>query len=314
MKIFITVILSIFCTYLFGQSIEKYYTYNWKECEPNEARFYSTIVNTDSGYVRKDYFIHERSLQMLGKYKDKECKVKDGYFYYYHPNRIVDARGKYENDKKEGLWLHYYSDGSLMDSGVYSKGNIIGTSLSWHSNGFMQDSSVINEEGKRVAVTWFDNGNISSAGYLVDNTNYGTWKYYHKNGQVSSKETYQNKVVVDKQYFNENSEIIIDTTNKDRDAAFPGGSKAWVKYLQKQIYFPQQFQIVNADKAVVVVTFTINEDGKVEDIEVSTPFYPEFDKIAKNAIMKSPAWIPASNHNRKVKFIMNQPITFAQSD
>ena len=312
MKVFITAVLLISCTYLFGQTIEKYYTYNWKECNTDEARFYSTIQNTDSGYVRKDYFLHERSMQMMGKYKDKECKVKNGFFHYYHPNRMLDAIGKYENNEKEGLWLHSYPDGSLMDSGVYSKGNILGTYLSWHSNGFMRDSFVINEEGKGVQITWFDNGNISSAGFVANNSNYGTWKYYHKNGQVSSKEIYQNKVVVDKQYFNESAEIIIDTTNKDKDAAFPGGNKAWVKYLLKQIYFPTQFKIVNADQAVVVVNFTINEDGKVEDVEVSTPFYPDFDKIAKNAIMKCPGWLPAINHNRKVKSMMRQPITFAQ--
>lgn len=312
MKVFITAVLLISCTYLFGQTIEKYYTYNWKECNADEARFYSTIQNTDSGYVRKDYFLHERSMQMMGKYKDKECKVKDGYFHYYHPNKMLDAIGKYENNEKEGLWLHSYPHGSLMDSGVYSKGNITGTYLSWHSNGFMRDSFVIEDEGKGVQITWFDNGNISSAGFLVNYSNYGTWKYYHKNGQVSSKETYQNKVVVDKQYFNESGEIIIDTTNKDRDAVFPGGNKAWVKYLLKQIYFPSQFKIVNADQAVVVVNFTINEDGKLEDVEVSTPFYPDFDKIAKNAIMKCPGWLPAINHNRKVKSMMRQPITFAQ--
>ena len=96
MKVFITAVLLISCTYLFGQTIEKYYTYNWKECNADEARFYSTIQNTDSGYVRKDYFLHERSMQMMGKYKDQECKVKDGYFHYYHPNKMLDAIGKYE--------------------------------------------------------------------------------------------------------------------------------------------------------------------------------------------------------------------------
>ena len=315
MKIFITVLLSVCSTLLIGQDIEKFYTYNWQECEPNEARFYCTIRNTDSGYVRRDYFIHEKSLQMRGKYIDKESRVKNGYFYYFHPNGFLDATGKYENDKKEGLWLHYYPNGMLMDSAVYSNGNIIGTSLSWYSNGYMKDSTVINEEGKGVQITWFDNGNLSSAGFLINHTKpSGIWKYYHKNGQISSKETYQNEVLTNKLYFNENGDAISDTRSNDRDALFPGGDKAWQKYLMKQAYFPEQFKIVNGDKAVVVVTFTINEDGKVEDIEVSTPFYPAFDKIAKNAIAKSPVWLPSINHNRKVKFRMLQPIVFAQSD
>jgi hypothetical protein len=252
---------------------------------------------------------------MSGKYSDKESKIHNGYFYYFHPNGVLDAFGKYVNGKKDGLWLHYYPNGMSLDSCVYSNGNIIGTSLSWHLNGYLKDSTVINEDGKGVEVTWFDNGNLASAGFLVKNTKpYGTWKYYHKNGQLSSKETYQNEVLINKSYFNEDGEAVADTTNRDREATFPGGIKAWQKYLLKQAYFPERFQIVNADKAIVVVSFAVNEDGKVEEIEVSTPFYPEFDKIAKNAIIKSPDWLPSINHNRKVKFRMQQPITFSQSD
>lgn len=305
----------ILSTYTFGQEIEKYYTYNWKECEPNEARFYSAIFKTDSGYVRKDYFIHERSLQMVGKYKDQDSKIHDGYFSYFHPNRSLDAIGEYVNDKKSGLWLHYYPNGMPKDSINYVDGNIVGTSLSWHENGYLEDSSIINPDGKGLTITWFDNGNVASAGFIVNNTKPdGIWKYYHKNGQISSREIYKNGILIDKFYFDENGGSVSDTTNKDTDATFPGGIKAWQKYLMKQIYFPNQFKIVNADKAVVVVSFTVNEEGKIEGVHVSTPFYPEFDKIAKKALMNSPDWLPAVKHNRKVKFRMRQPITFKQSD
>lgn len=315
MKTLITILLLVCSISLFGQDIEKFYSYNWEECEPIEARFYSAIVKTDSGYVRKDYFIHEKSLQMSGKYLDAASKVADGYFYYFHPNGALDAFGKYVNGKKDGLWLHYYPNEMPMDSGVYSNGNFTGTSLSWHLNGYLKDSTAIDEAGKGLQLTWYDNGNIASAGFITNHIKpYGTWKYYHKNGQVSSKETFQNEVLISKSYFNENGEPITDTTNRDRDATFPGGHKAWLKYLVKHAYFPEEFKIVNADKAVVVVSFTVNEDGKVEEIDVSTPFYPAFDKIAKNVITRSPDWLPSINHNRKVKFRMRQPITFAQSD
>jgi len=62
MKTFIITCLLISSGYLPGQTIEKFYNYNWKECEPKEARFYSTILTTYAGYVRKDYFLHKNSL------------------------------------------------------------------------------------------------------------------------------------------------------------------------------------------------------------------------------------------------------------
>ena len=313
MKLSATLVFLILSTIIFGQKIEKFYTYNWKECEANEARFYSTIINTDSGYVKKDYFIHENSLQMVGKYKDEYLKVHNGYFYYFHPNGSLDGVGQYADDKKNGLWLHYYPDGMPRDSVNYLNGNMVGTSLSWHPNGYPKDSSIINADGKGLTVTWFNNGSISSAGFIINNRKReGTWKYYHKNGQISSKETYENDVLIYKTYFDENGRPLSDTTTRDTDATFTGGIKGWQKYLMKQIYFPNQFKIVNGDRAVVVVSFAVNEDGKVEDVEVTTPFYPEFDKIAKKAILNSPDWLPSMEHNRKVKLWMRQPVTFEQ--
>ncbi|MEJ7586154.1 MAG: energy transducer TonB [Ferruginibacter sp.] len=86
------------------------------------------------------------------------------------------------------------------------------------------------------------------------------------------------------------------------------------KASPEKIYFPEQYKIVNSDKAVVVVSFMVNEEGKVEDVEVTTPFYPGFNKIAKNAITSSPDLIPAVNHNRKVRSWMRQTVTFEQSE
>ena len=64
--------------------------------------------------------------------------------------------------------------------------------------------------------------------------------------------------------------------------------------------------------AVVVAAFIINEDGKIEDVDVVTPFHPMMDKIAIEAIKKSPAWKPRIDHNRKVKEYLRQPVTFQQ--
>jgi len=97
--------------------------------------------------------------------------------------------------------MHFYPNGMVMDSGFYSKGKSIGTSISWHLNGFMKDSSFIDTTGKGLRITWFDDGGIASAGYLVNFTkSHGTWQFYHKNGQLNAKETYQNERLIKKLY------------------------------------------------------------------------------------------------------------------
>jgi len=296
-----------------AQKIEKYYDYSWKECDLSSARFYAHIEKTDSGWHRSDYFIHERKLQMDGTFEDADCKVSNGRFYYFHANGVIESTGNYVHGKREGLWLRNHSNGMMSDSTVYLNGRPFGTAMSWYENGYLHDSAAWNEDGSGVEVSWFDNGIPSSAGrYGAGQKETGKWQFFHSNGNLSASENYVNGVLTDKQYFDEQGNKINNTTSNDRDAVFKGGLKAWQKYLTKQLYFPSEYKIVNSDKAVVVISYIIDEDGNVTNVFVSTPFYPQFDKIAENVIKKSPQWIPAMKHNRRIKYYLSQPVVFNQ--
>lgn len=298
-----------------AQKTETWYDYNWKACAPEQARFFSEVKKTDSGFLRYDYFVQERSLQMSGKYEDEACTIKNGYFQYFHPNKILQSSGIYLHDKKEGLWLSFHPNRMMEDSTVYLHGQPVGTSISWHSNGYPSDSTSIGTDGRGVNVKWFDNGMLSCAGLLINfNQPDGKWKFFHKNGQPSAVEIYAQGVLQYKTYFDEKGRIQTDTSNNDRSAAFRGGTQAWLDFIQKRLYFPEQYQLLHITEAVVIVDFTVNEEGKLEDILTSTPFYPAFDKIAEAAIAKSPDWIPARNHNRYVKNKMRQKVIFSQPD
>ena len=312
---FISVFLLLVCLPAIAQKSEKFYDYRWNECQPNMARFYSLMVETDSGYIRNDYFIHEKSIQMSGKFEDSQCKVKNGYFHFFHPNGVIESMGKYVHGEKDGLWLSYHENGMMQDSTQYDHGSVIGTSLSWYANGYLQDSTYLNDDGSGLRIGWFDNGSPSLAGILASGEKpHGKWTFYHKNGQISAFETYSNGRLIDKKYFNEQGVEETDTTSKDRDAEFPGGNKAWQHYIRKKLYFPPNYNIVNSDSAIVVVDFVISEEGDVEHVYVSTPFFPAFDKIAQNAILNSPKWVPAIRHNRKIKAYRKQSVTFSQYD
>ncbi len=298
---------------LLAQKIEKFYDYKWNECPANEARFYSYIENTDSGWVRFDYFLAEKKLQMKGKYKDSTRKISDGYFYFFHSNGVIQSTGQYLNNKKNGLWLGFYPDKTMSDSTFYDSGNPKGTSIQWHTNGFMSDSTVYIEDGKSVAVSWFDDGTVSSAGRLnILHEKTGKWQYFHKTGKLSADEIYDNGVLIDRKYVSEDGITMTDTTNKSHPAQYPGGIPKWTKYLERNLYFPPNYKIVNGDKAVVVMVFTVDENGNVKDVVVETPFFPAFDEIALKVIKNSPKWIPAIDHNRNVKYHHKQTVSFNQ--
>jgi len=298
------------------QKTEKYFDYNWHETDALHARFYSLIEKTDSGWHRRDYFVHSLTLQMEGVYEDSACKIPTGYFRYFHPTRYVESMGAYRNGKRQGVWLQYYSDGLLDDSTVYESGNPVGIRASWYRTGYLRDSANYNPDGSGVFFAWFDNGQPSCAGrYAPDRKKYGKWQYFHKSGRISAAEIYDPQGrLQEKAFFDEDGKPQMDTANDDRKASFPGGPKAWANYLSKALYFPDQYKFTNGDEATVVVKATINEDGKVMDVEVEVPFYPAFDKIALDAVRRSPNWIPAMDHHRKVKGYIRQPVTFSQPD
>jgi TonB family protein len=295
-----------------AQKIEKYFDFRWKECPANEARFYALIENTDSGWVRHDYFLREKKVQMIGKYKDSACKISDGYFYFFHANGLLQSTGRYLNNKKNGLWIGVHPNGAMSDSTMYDEGEPTGTSIQWHSNGYISDSTVYKDDGTAVAVSWFDDGGVSSAGRLNMNKYHGKWQFFHRNGKLSASEIYDNGKLVDRKYFSEDGTAMSDTTDKTNPPTFQGGIPGWIKYLEKKLYFPANYQIVNGDKAVVVINFTIDETGAIKDVSVQTPFHRAFDDIALLVVKGAPKWIPAMNHNRKVKYQHTQAVTFNQ--
>jgi len=300
----------------YSQTIEKFYDYNWKETNNlQQARFYSVIKKTDSLWVDYDYFIFEKTVQMVGYYKDSSQKIRQGEFKWFYSNGFLQTQGRFENNKRSGLWIGYHQNGNMSDSAFYLDGKPIGVSMAWHDNGYPADSSFHYADGSGMTIQWFDNGNPSVAGLLAtgDKKN-GKWKFFHKNGNLSALEIYDNGNLVSKEYFDENGTIQKDTTNRDHDLEFPGGGPAWKKYMEKHVNWPANLTFKTSGQAVVMVRFAVDEEGNVSEVYVTLPFHPAFDKIALDAIRKSPKWIPAVSHNRKIKSYRTQPVTFALVD
>jgi hypothetical protein len=307
---------SAMCQKKDDQKIEKYYDYQWHLTDVAHARFYSLIRHTDSGWVRQDIFLHEPStLQMAGVYEDSACTVRNGIFTYAYPNRKYEMVGRHAHNKRTGTWISWHPNGYMADSTTYDDGDPVGLSLSWHANGYVSDSSVLSKDGSGVRVGWFDNGSPSYAGRLsAGRKQHGKWNYFHKTGKPSAIELYDNGRLLEKQYYDEEGNAIRDTASRDRKCEFPAGVKGWLKYLDKHLIFPPRYNIVNSDMAVVEVTMTVDEDGTVQDAYVNTPFYPEFDKIALDVIRRSPKWIPAIEHNRRVRSVFRQAVIFSQPE
>jgi len=296
--------------------MEKYFDYRWHDTNAVNARYCSMIEKTDSGWRRRNYFLHNLTLQMEGLFADSACTIPSGHFRSFHPSRIIESMGAYRNGKMQGSWLRYYSDGLMEDSTVYDNGGPVGIRQSWYRNGYPHDSCNYSPDGSGVQLSWFDNGLPAAAGrYAAGYKMTGKWLYFYKEGGISAEEVYDlHGKLQSRKYYTEKGTILADTTNKDRAAVFAGGEKAWARYLDRSLYFPDAYQVTNGDAAVVVISATIDEEGKVVDAEIGVPFYPAFDKIALELMERSPNWLPAIEHNRKVRSRIWQPVVFSKKE
>ena len=78
----------------------------------------------------------------------------------------------------------------------------------------------------------------------------------------------------------------------DKMAEFPGGTMAMLSFLGQNIKYPQEAKDNNI-QGRVLVTFTVQPDGKVTDAHVENPVNPLLDAEAIRVVSLMPAFSPA---------------------
>lgn len=290
-----------------------YYDHRYQRTNAGTARYYSVVLQTDSGYHRQDFLMHDTVMQMDGWFEDSALKIRNGFFTYYHPNKQLKSMGAYKKNKRVGRWVSFHPNGMLDDSTVYNdEGRPIGVSLKFHPNGYPADSTIRYEDGTGVKVTWTDNGRQSSAGRLsARGKPHGKWIYFHPNGVKSAEETYDDSVLISAKYFDE-AEKLMSSATPAQPARFRNGIADWTKYINSHLMWPKGYVLNNGDLAIVEVEWVIDEEGKVRDVEITVPLARPFDSMVRGLIKGSPDWNPAIQNNRRMKTRMKQIIAFRQ--
>lgn len=95
----------------------------------------------------------------------------------------------------------------------------------------------------------------------------------------------------------------------EKKAEFPGGQAELNKYLSKAINYPEDASD-NGIQGRVIVSFVVNTNGSIVDVEVLRGVHPALDKEAMRVVKAMPAWTPASNQGKKVRSKFTLPINF----
>lgn len=95
----------------------------------------------------------------------------------------------------------------------------------------------------------------------------------------------------------------------DTPASFPGGISKLMHFLSKNLKYPEQ-SAKNGIEGKVVVSFVVEKDGRLTNIQIEKSVAPELDAEAIRVISAMPKWNPGKQKGKTVRTSVAQPVRF----
>ncbi len=178
-------------------------------------------------------------------------------------------------------------------------------------NGYQIEMFNIEDQLKMVGTS------NDSKGKIFD----GYFEFFHPNGMVESKGTYQEDTKVgiwerfdakgnrlaERSYaaFNPNK---MAYTYVDEMPMYGGGNENFSNFLKQKLQ-PLVNKTEYADKGVSLeLGFIVSEEGFIENVEFTQGLNPEWDKSALEAIKAMPIWNPGKKFGETVRVFVRLPL------
>lgn len=98
-------------------------------------------------------------------------------------------------------------------------------------------------------------------------------------------------------------------TTVEQMPSFPGGDAALMKWLSSNVRYPAVAE-ENGIQGRVVVSFVVERNGNITDVQVVKSVDPSLDREASRVVKAMPNWIPGKQNGSAVRVKYNVPVTF----
>ena len=95
----------------------------------------------------------------------------------------------------------------------------------------------------------------------------------------------------------------------EQQPSFPGGQNALLQWLQQNIHYPPVAE-ENGIQGRVVVSFVVEPDGSITNVQVVRGVDPSLDKEAVRVTKAMPKWQPGKQNGQAVRVKYNLPVQF----
>lgn len=98
-------------------------------------------------------------------------------------------------------------------------------------------------------------------------------------------------------------------TTVEQMPSFPGGDAALMNWLRNNVRYPAVAE-ENGIQGRVVVSFVVERNGSITDVQVVKSVDPSLDKEAARVVKSMPNWVPGKQNGSAVRVKYNVPVTF----
>lgn len=248
------------------------------------------------------------TVKYLSKSKKKEVPVSEAhYFEIEEKNDLLGGTRTcflLEDSSKVRLFTY-----SHLKGGVYGQGILDGPYYEWHENGKLKtEATYVKDELQGEYKSWYESGALH---YTKNYKNYkleDTLTAYYESGKLRRVEVYaDNRLVSGKLYDESGNEMKFFPM--EQMPRFPGGEQRLMKLISRNLKYPESAQKREVG-GVVIVSFVVQEDGLVGDVEVVASVDPELDAEAIRVINTLPNWEPGLVEGKPTALSFTLPLRF----
>jgi TonB family protein len=259
------------------------------------------------------------------------AKVASAPFDTEMPEYLLTPDGRIVRELLAGVFSKvYYSSGqaakvTMIESGAATR------YLSWYSNSLVRErysfekvdedlyvdkiSEVYDSLGVPLVVG--GNGSITIPGYrlgqgqVLDGYQVGVWRSSLPDGTPVFEEIFEKGKLVSGTRFSQEKEY--HYTKLEEAPYFKGGDHALFSFLGRNIHYPEEASRRRI-QGKVTLSFTVETDGMISDLELINGVAPALDEEAKRVLRRtSGSWMPGLRRGMPVRTRYTLPVNFQLS-
>lgn len=259
-----------------------YFDINWKKVKLREQAKYYEVLRTDSVFtIGQEVNYFDKSGKEL-----KSLESADFYSIILHelefPGRKIERQ--FTLNGKLKIEKHFFE--------VQSKKE--------------KDKIISKLDGNYKE--WFDNGQLKVNLNYKNDSLVGALHTYWPTGQLKRDDNYENGKSSNGKCFNVDGNEI-EYFPYQVMPEYPGGVKALLNYISKNLKYPVEMQMQHI-QGKVVVRFVVTKEGTISKTEVVKSVSPEIDSEAVRVIKNLSKWKPGMQDGELISVWYTLPITF----